>query len=124
MARKLRLWSCPCCRRSWRRKKKDNKGFQCSMCQIETIKRRTYPQSRKNQCKHQRERNKFFEYQEKILPRVRKANGHIFRPSKELKQLWRLCRRAKTRPSLHRKAEKFLELINKEIQEGEGFLKR
>lgn len=116
--RKLRLWVCPCCRRAYNRTMKES-YMECSYCKgVSCRKARTYPSSRKTLCKHERAKKQKSRFKETYYTKVRKSNGRVFYRDPDARKAWDEVRKAKQRPTLARRAEKWFQEIYRISQEG------
>ena len=110
--KKIRLWVCRKCGRAWHRKKKDKLGsFYC--CNQRVSLARTYPKRRIS--KHERIQEKIEAFKEKYQTKPRTNVGTVLQISKETRQAFKQCQRAKQRPTFLKRAQLFVEAISKDV---------
>lgn len=109
MTRKLRLWVCPCCKCAWSRTKSEN-YLLCGRCNKECRAARTWPK-RPARCKCQRLRDQMTDFKDRYWLTPRLAGMMKLRPTRELSKLWRSVRMAKTKQSVVRRAQKFVDAL-------------
>jgi hypothetical protein len=105
----IRTWACPCCGRTWTRRKSERHPYwssSCSVCPRKLLKARTW-KTRKN-CVHERDAAKVAKAVTRMEGRPRTRGGRVLNPPTTVKRLWREVRRARTRPAVARRGAKFL----------------
>lgn len=107
--RVYRSWACPCCRREWTRRLGDTFAPECGPCGQTMIAARTPRTARV--CKHRREAAAKRARAERVGSKPRTMTGLALRPPREVRRLWLEVRRARTRPAVQRRAQRFLEAL-------------
>lgn len=109
MTRTYRVWFCPCCHLYMRRKRGEDWGWYCVTCSLESVSgfgHKTY-----NNCRHRRLKARVNRFNERMESRVRTQRQRAYRPSAAVKAAWREVRRARTRPAIARRGEKWVALM-------------
>jgi predicted RNA-binding Zn-ribbon protein involved in translation (DUF1610 family) len=111
MSSKLRLWTCSCCLTSWSRRKKDQEPkFYCPQCGPFTIvAKRTFPKRRA--CRHARVRSMKKAFYDRYCTVPRTKGMRKVRAISATRKAWNAVRAAKTRASLLRRLNAFIEIF-------------
>lgn len=105
-----RSWACNCCGRTWARRRSERDApFECMRCKRRLVAAHT-PRERRV-CVHDRAVQRFTQWQEKYASVPRTRSGHVFRVTPAMRAAWREVRRAKTKPSIVRRAQTFVDAV-------------
>ena len=111
--RKIRLWVCRKCGNVWHRKKSDKIG-PMFCCDKRVLAARKYPNIRKISRYAQRQA-KIDRFKEKYQTKPRTNIGTVLQISKDTRQAFKQCQRAKQRPTFLKRAQLFVEAISQDV---------
>jgi len=111
--KKTRTWRCPCCNISIRRYKNNHDRPKCKRCNIYMVK--SIKQTIQRKCRCVRIDEKKRKFKERYYTKVRNIGGEILKISTETNQLWKSIRKVKQKPAFLRRANLWLESLNKDL---------
>jgi len=119
MAKKVRLWVCPCCRKFYPRKKSVRESpYTCALCgHIKFKKGIKYPEKNyyNYKCKHRRKRAAAEKFKKDYYLKPRNLGGQVLKISPDTMKAFRSLRAARRFDSFERRANIFLQLLYKDM---------